>query len=361
MTRFGRCLAVGLCVLFVSPLAAEEQAAMDPFWLLVHEREVVSELKLTAPQRASWQRMMDRLDQQFFPLRNKPAREAGEGQARIVQSLHEELAKTLKPEQRQRLDQLLMRMLGTQGLLRPAAAETLGLTDQQLSDLKTAINEANAAQARLNEQQSKESGGEASADKAAVQRLAIEQEERQAIQKILTKAQIQKLPDLVAADFDLARFGHPMFKAPELISTPESWENGSPLKLNQLQGQVLVVHFFANGCINCIHNYPIYRRWHERFSGKGVTLVGVHTPETEAEHDRGRLVLKLKEEDLRFPVLVDNERANWNAWGNSMWPSVYVLDKRGYLRYFWPGELNWRGQNGEERLAAWIEELLAED
>jgi len=51
---------------------------------------------------------------------------------------------------------------------------------------------------------------------------------------------------------------------------------------------------------------------------------------------------------------------NWNAWGNSMWPSVYLIDKRGYLRQFWPGELNWQGNNGEKYMREWIERLVAD-
>ena len=43
-----------------------------------------------------------------------------------------------------------------------------------------------------------------------------------------------------------------------------------------------------------------------------------------------------------------------------MWPSVYLIDKRGYLRQFWPGELNWQGNNGEKYMREWIERLVAE-
>jgi hypothetical protein len=43
-----------------------------------------------------------------------------------------------------------------------------------------------------------------------------------------------------------------------------------------------------------------------------------------------------------------------------MWPSVYVIDQRGYLRYFWPGELKWQGNDGEKFMREKIEQLLAE-
>ena len=55
---------------------------------------------------------------------------------------------------------------------------------------------------------------------------------------------------------------------------------------------------------------------------------------------------------------IDNDMANWNAWGNSMWPSVYLIDRRGYLRYWWYGELNWKGAQGEKMMRQRIQELL---
>ena len=59
-------------------------------------------------------------------------------------------------------------------------------------------------------------------------------------------------------------------------------------------------------------------------------------------------------------MVVDNERHNWTAWGNGVWPSVYLIDKRGYLRYWWYGELKWQGTDGEKIMRSRIEQLLAE-
>ena len=58
--------------------------------------------------------------------------------------------------------------------------------------------------------------------------------------------------------------------------------------------------------------------------------------------------------------MIDNQKKNWNAWGNSMWPSVYLIDKQGRLRYWWYGELNWKGAGGQKIMAARIDDLLAE-
>ncbi len=86
----------------------------------------------------------------------------------------------------------------------------------------------------------------------------------------------------------------------------------------------------------------------------------MHTPEVEDEHNVESVKRKVKEAEFTFPILIDNERRNWNAWGNSVWPSVYLIDKHGYVRYWWLGELNWEGAEGEKILRSRIEELLTE-
>ncbi|MCH5374419.1 MAG: redoxin domain-containing protein, partial [Planctomycetes bacterium] len=99
-----------------------------------------------------------------------------------------------------------------------------------------------------------------------------------------------------------------------------------------------------------MRNYPWYRGWQDSFSQRGLTIVGVHTPESQGERNIENVKGKVAEAKFEFPVLIDNQRHNWNAWGNSMWPSVYLIDKRGYVRYWWIGELNWEGNQGEKNL-----------
>jgi len=91
-----------------------------------------------------------------------------------------------------------------------------------------------------------------------------------------------------------------------------------------------------------------------------VTIIGVHTPEGAHEKVLESIEKKAKEEKLDFAIAVDNGLKNWTAWSNSMWPSVYIVDKKGNVRYWWYGELNWQGTEGEKYMRDKIEELLAE-
>ena len=109
-----------------------------------------------------------------------------------------------------------------------------------------------------------------------------------------------------------------------------------------------------------MRNYPWYRDWQKRYAGKGVTIIGVHTPESKGEADIESVRKKAKEQDLAFPIAIDNDKSVWQAWGNRWWPSVYLIDKAGNVRYRWDGELNWQNAGGQEIMRRKIDALRAE-
>lgn len=355
--RFLAVLA-GVCVIVpLSAIAADGVTPSDPFWNLIHDDAVLAELKLTPAQRKELRGVLDPLDLQGFPLRNKSAAEATEGFARLAAEAKAALSKVLKPLQLQRIEQIGVRSQGTESLLRDDVAAKLKLTDQQRTEIRDIVRRTRDEKADVQKELLAAKIAAAQAERE-VQRLNVTQRDK--INGLLTGEQKSRLPALLGDDFDTAKLGNTRFKAPELIGDNVAWLNSPPLGSESLRGRVFVVHYFAFGCINCIHNYPTYREWQDELASKDVQIIGIHTPETKSEHNVETLKGKLKAEELRFPVLVDNERANWNAWGNGMWPSVYILDKQGYLRTFWAGELKWQGATGDKQMRQKIEQLLAE-
>ena len=148
--------------------------------------------------------------------------------------------------------------------------------------------------------------------------------------------------------------------APELQGVT-GWINSEPLTMKKLRGKVVVVHFWTHGCSNCINNYPHYRAWQDRYAReKDLVILGIHTPEASFERDLAGVRAKVKSNGLRFPIAVDNDALNWQAWHNRYWPTVYVVDRKGVVRYGWEGELNYRGQKGEETVRGKIDALLRE-
>jgi hypothetical protein len=56
-------------------------------------------------------------------------------------------------------------------------------------------------------------------------------------------------------------------------------------------------------------------------------------------------------------VAVDNSAATWAAWRTRYWPTVFVVDRKGNVRFHWEGEL---GEAGEAAMKKHIDDLLAE-
>ncbi|MBI3208518.1 MAG: redoxin domain-containing protein [Candidatus Solibacter usitatus] len=150
------------------------------------------------------------------------------------------------------------------------------------------------------------------------------------------------------------------YKAPELEG--KDWLNapGGPLHLRDRAGLVTVVHFWTYMCINCKRNLPIYGRWHTRFAAQQVEVIGIHSPEFPAEAIAKNVEKRAKEFGIVYPVLLDPALKNWNRWNQQVWPCVYLIGRNGKVRYRWDGEMNYGQLDGERKMTALIEELLAE-
>jgi cytochrome c biogenesis protein CcdA/thiol-disulfide isomerase/thioredoxin len=132
------------------------------------------------------------------------------------------------------------------------------------------------------------------------------------------------------------------------------WFNSRPLDLEGLRGRVVLIDFWTYTCINCLRTLPHLRAWDARYRARGLTIVGVHTPEFAFEHGAGNVRDAIARSRLRYPVVQDNDYATWNAWGNQYWPAKYLIDAKGRVRYVHFGE-------GEyEQTEAAIRTLLAE-
>jgi thiol-disulfide isomerase/thioredoxin len=149
--------------------------------------------------------------------------------------------------------------------------------------------------------------------------------------------------------------------APELVGG--GWintEGGRPIQLGSRHGKVTVVEFWTFGCINCRHNLPSYARWYRQFGREDVAIIGVHTPETDEERNAANVKAAVKQLGIEYPVLVDDQSANWRRWGLEFWPTAFLVDKQGRIRYRWEGELNYGNAGGEGTMTALIEKLLKE-
>jgi cytochrome c biogenesis protein CcdA/thiol-disulfide isomerase/thioredoxin len=141
--------------------------------------------------------------------------------------------------------------------------------------------------------------------------------------------------------------------APEFQDTGQ-WFNSPPLTMRSLRGRVVLVDFWTYTCINCLRTLPFVKAWDERYRADGLTVVGVHTPEFQFEKQASNVQQAIADKGLRYPVVQDNDFGTWNAFTNQGWPSKFLIDANGNVRYTHLGEGDYK-----ETEAA-IRTLLAE-
>ena len=99
---------------------------------------------------------------------------------------------------------------------------------------------------------------------------------------------------------------------------------------------------------------PSLREWHNQYADQGLVVIGNHYPEFSFERDLDNLKEALVRLEVPYPVAQDNERKTWGAYNNRYWPTLYLIDKNGNIRYKHIGE----GRYAETEAA--ILSLLAE-
>ncbi len=133
------------------------------------------------------------------------------------------------------------------------------------------------------------------------------------------------------------------------------WLNSPPLTpADGLRGKVVLAGFWTYTCINWLRQLPYLRAWAGKYSGQGLVVVGVHTPEFPFEHNADSVRRAVQEMRIDYPVATDNNYGVWRAFDNNYWPALYFADAQGRIRHHHFGE----GEYGQSEMV--IQQLLAE-
>lgn len=147
--------------------------------------------------------------------------------------------------------------------------------------------------------------------------------------------------------------GLPAIDSPPAVASP----TGTPLSVAALRGRVAVVDLWTYGCINCQHVAPELRALERRF-GPALAVVGVHSGKFIAEREAGRIAHAAARLGVGHPVANDRQFRAWRAWAARGWPTLAVVDARGYVRFQQSGER--RAAELAPLVAALLDEARAE-
>lgn len=106
--------------------------------------------------------------------------------------------------------------------------------------------------------------------------------------------------------------------------------------LEEQQGKVVVVSFWATWCVPCVEEMPELAKFYEAYRDKGVTFLSLSV-DTPAAFEEGKVAAFVQKHELPFPVWVVTERDPAAVssvmkadWGGTL-PATFVYDSKGEL------------------------------
>jgi len=112
------------------------------------------------------------------------------------------------------------------------------------------------------------------------------------------------------------------------INTP----NNAPITIKSLIGKkVVLLDFWTYSCINCQRVIPYLNAWYAKYKDLGLEIIGMQSPEFNFEKVLSNVQAAVTKFGIHYPVVLDNEMATWNAYGNQYWPEEYLIDINGLV------------------------------
>lgn len=127
--------------------------------------------------------------------------------------------------------------------------------------------------------------------------------------------------------------------------------SGETVSLADLEGDVVMINFWATWCGPCREEMPHLEALHQRYKDLGFTLLGINV-----EDDRKGVERYLGETPVSFDVLYDPANKVSEMYDVIAMPSTVMVDRNGNMRYIHHGY-----QSGyEHEYQRQIRELLRE-
>ena len=125
-------------------------------------------------------------------------------------------------------------------------------------------------------------------------------------------------------------------KFPEL--KPTAWINAKTVEPKDVKNKVVLVYFFSFGDELSETTLSHLSYLHKKMKGKGLVVIGVHTPSLEKEKGIDFVRAQVKKFGIEFPVVVDNEYDVWKAFRNQFYGQFHFVDNSGTIRLTRSGE-----------------------
>jgi thiol-disulfide isomerase/thioredoxin len=106
--------------------------------------------------------------------------------------------------------------------------------------------------------------------------------------------------------------------------------------LDAYRGQVVLVNFWASWCAPCLVEMPSMQRLKTAMAGRPFDILAVNVKESKSKAWRFKKLL-----NVSFTTLLDSDGAASEAWDVNFYPTSYLIDGAGQIRYSAYGAIKW--------------------
>jgi len=126
---------------------------------------------------------------------------------------------------------------------------------------------------------------------------------------------------------------------------------GTPIRLSDFKGQVVLVKFWASWCPQCRETFSSLDAIDREYRSRGVAVLAVNVDEHRKDADAF-----LNATAHRMRIMFDPRLRAFDAFGGSGVPVTYLIDRRGVIRYAHEGE----SEPGDATYREELDALLAD-
>lgn len=113
---------------------------------------------------------------------------------------------------------------------------------------------------------------------------------------------------------------------------------GNEFSSEELAERVVLLDFWATWCQPCVDDLPRLSKLHERYSDRGLTVVGLSTD--EGERAARKVARMLEKRKASHPVYMDaTDYPAWAVYDVRVVPTQFLIDAGGNIVAQWSGKI----------------------
>ena len=116
--------------------------------------------------------------------------------------------------------------------------------------------------------------------------------------------------------------------------------DGTTHRLDDYRGKVVLLNFWASWCPPCLAELPGIQRLADQLVDERFQVLLINVGESPFRIDK---FMKLV--NIRLTSLLDPDGGTFRVWGGSIYPTSFILDAEGRLRYRALGPIEWDGDD----------------